>query len=52
MSKLAIVTGGTRGIGKATALELKDKGFTVVANFVDLDLGCPCSLLAATCILD
>lgn len=33
MSKLAVVTGGTRGIGKAIALELKDKGFTVVANF-------------------
>ncbi len=33
MSELAIVTGGTRGIGKATALELKNKGLTVVANF-------------------
>lgn len=33
MSKLAVVTGGTRGIGKAIALELKDKGFTVIANF-------------------
>ncbi len=28
MSELAIVTGGTRGIGKATALELKNKGLT------------------------
>lgn len=33
MSEIAIVTGGTRGIGKATALELKNKGLTVVANF-------------------
>lgn len=31
MSKLAIVTGGTRGIGKAIAL--KNKGFEVIANF-------------------
>ncbi|MGX6960046.1 MAG: SDR family oxidoreductase [Rickettsia endosymbiont of Pentastiridius leporinus] len=33
MSKLAIVTGGTRGIGKSTALALKDQGFNVIANF-------------------
>ncbi|AFC74255.1 acetoacetyl-CoA reductase family protein [Rickettsia parkeri str. Tate's Hell] len=33
MSELTIVTGGTRRIGKATALELKNKGLTVVANF-------------------
>ncbi|ABY71999.1 acetoacetyl-CoA reductase [Rickettsia rickettsii str. Arizona] len=33
MSELTIVTGGTRGIGKATALELKNKGLTIVANF-------------------
>lgn len=33
MSKLAIVTGGTRGIGKAIALALKNKGFEVIANF-------------------
>lgn len=33
MSKLAIVTGGTRGIGKAISLSLKSKGFIVVANF-------------------
>lgn len=33
MSEIAIVTGGTRGIGKATALEFKNKGLTVVANF-------------------
>lgn len=33
MSKLAIVTGGTRGIGKAVAIALTNKGFTVIANF-------------------
>lgn len=33
MSKLAIVTGGTRGIGAAISKALKDKGFVVVANF-------------------
>ncbi|CAF4679520.1 unnamed protein product [Rotaria sp. Silwood2] len=33
MSKLAIVTGGTRGIGKAISIALRNKGFTVVANF-------------------
>ena len=29
MSKVAVVTGGTSGIGKATALALKDAGYTV-----------------------
>lgn len=33
MSHLAVVTGGTRGIGKSIAEELKNKGFTVIANF-------------------
>ncbi|MDD9334958.1 MAG: SDR family oxidoreductase [Rickettsiaceae bacterium] len=33
MSKLAVVTGGTRGIGKAITIALRDRGFTVVANF-------------------
>ncbi len=33
MSRLAIVTGGTRGIGKAISVALKNKGFIVVANF-------------------
>jgi acetoacetyl-CoA reductase len=35
MSRVAVVTGGTRGIGKATAIALKNKGFTVVANFLN-----------------
>ena len=29
MSKVAIVTGGTSGIGRATALALRDAGYTV-----------------------
>ncbi|WP_375326412.1 SDR family oxidoreductase [Candidatus Tisiphia endosymbiont of Nemotelus uliginosus] len=33
MSRLAIVTGSTRGIGKAISIALRNKGFTVVANF-------------------
>lgn len=33
MSRLAIVTGGTRGIGESISKELKNKGFTVIANF-------------------
>ncbi len=33
MNKVAIVTGGTRGIGRAISLSLKQEGFTVAANF-------------------
>ncbi len=33
MARIAIVTGGTRGIGEAICLRLKDEGMTVVANF-------------------
>jgi acetoacetyl-CoA reductase len=33
MSELAIVTGGTRGIGAAISKALKNKNFTVIANF-------------------
>ena len=33
MSNVAIVTGGTRGIGEAISVMLKDSGFTVAANF-------------------
>lgn len=34
MSRLALVTGGTRGIGAATAVALKAAGYKVVANYV------------------
>lgn len=33
MSRIAVVTGGTRGIGEAISLALKDTGVTVVANY-------------------
>ncbi len=33
MSRIALVTGGTRGIGEAISLALKDAGYTVVATF-------------------
>ncbi|VWX53841.1 acetoacetyl-CoA reductase [Novosphingobium sp. 9U] len=33
MARVAIVTGGTRGIGAAISLALKDRGHTVVANY-------------------
>jgi acetoacetyl-CoA reductase len=33
MSRIALVTGGTRGIGKAISVALKDKGYRVIANY-------------------
>lgn len=33
MARVAIVTGGTRGIGEAICLALKDQGFAVAANY-------------------
>ena len=33
MGRVAIVTGGTRGIGEAISLALRDRGCTVVANY-------------------
>ena len=33
MGRVGIVTGGTRGIGRAIAIALKDEGYTVVANY-------------------
>lgn len=37
MARVAIVTGGTRGIGKAISLALKEMGYTVVANYAGND---------------
>jgi acetoacetyl-CoA reductase len=37
MSRVALVTGGTRGIGKAISVALKDKGYKVVANYAGND---------------
>lgn len=37
MSKVAIVTGGTRGIGAAISIALKEAGYTVAANYAGND---------------
>ena len=37
MAKVAVVTGGTRGIGRAICEQLQDNGFTVVANYAGND---------------
>jgi len=37
MGRIALVTGGTRGIGAATSIALKDAGYTVAANFAGND---------------
>ncbi len=37
MSRLAVVTGGTRGIGEAISIALKDAGYKVVANYAGND---------------
>ena len=33
MSRIAVVTGGTRGIGEAISINLKERGFKVAANY-------------------
>ena len=37
MARVAIVTGGTRGIGEAISLALQDMGFSVAANYAGND---------------
>ncbi len=37
MSRVAVVTGGTRGIGEAISIMLKDNGFTVAATYAGND---------------
>ncbi len=37
MSRVALVTGGSRGIGAAIAKSLKDKGYTVAASYAGND---------------
>jgi acetoacetyl-CoA reductase len=37
MSRVAIVTGGTRGIGEAVSVALKNKGYRVAANYCGND---------------
>lgn len=37
MTRVAIVTGGTRGIGRAISISLRDAGFNVIANYAGND---------------
>ena len=37
MARVALVTGGSRGIGAAISKELKDKGYTVAATYAGND---------------
>ena len=37
MSKVALVTGGSRGIGAAISVALKNAGYTVAANYAGND---------------
>ncbi len=37
MSRVAVVTGGTRGIGEAISIALKEAGYTVAANYAGND---------------
>ena len=37
MTKIALVTGGTRGIGASISSNLKSSGYTVVANYASND---------------
>src|SRR6478736_273976 len=37
MARVAVVTGGTRGIGEAISMGLKNAGFTVAANYAGND---------------
>ena len=37
MSKIALVTGGTRGIGESISKKLKSSGIHVIANYASND---------------
>ena len=37
MTRVAIVTGGTRGIGRAISISLRDAGYNVIANYASND---------------
>jgi acetoacetyl-CoA reductase len=50
MSRVAIVTGGTRGIGRAISVALKNAGCTVIANYANDDAKAD-SFTRETCIV-
>jgi acetoacetyl-CoA reductase len=50
MSRVAIVTGGTRGIGRAISVALKNAGCTVIANYASDDAKAD-SFTRETCIV-
>jgi len=37
MGRVALVTGGTRGIGESISIRLKEAGYTVAANYAGND---------------
>ena len=37
MARVAVVTGGTRGIGEAISVALKEAGYSVAANYAGND---------------
>jgi acetoacetyl-CoA reductase len=38
MTRVAIVTGGTRGIGETISLTLRDAGYRVAPGYIDTDM--------------
>ena len=42
MARVAVVTGGTRGIGAAISKALKAAGYKVAANYAGNDEAAPC----------
>ena len=39
MARVAVVTGGTRGIGEAISVALKNAGYKVAANYAGNEIG-------------
>ena len=45
MARVALVTGGSRGIGAAISTSLRDAGYTVAANYAGNDDAARCQRL-------